>query len=182
MLQMKPKPGGFQSLGNLVGCYSLARHSCVHYDSYHGDCAGQTETVCPFVCTAEHVLVIIFSFSHIILSNPLYRSHFWASLSASPLVCVWECVCMCAYAQSAASPLSQRDGGVGVRLKPKSFQHSWHCSNSSDNSIKRKWSLHPLRSQLNGSDSRPLNEIQISMLGFVWASPNTVLTYKECFC
>lgn len=40
VLQMKPKPGGFQSLGNLVGRYSLAHYCCVHNKSCHGERAG----------------------------------------------------------------------------------------------------------------------------------------------
>lgn len=137
VLQMKPKPGGFQSLGNLVGCCSLAHSGCVHYWSYHGERAGQTERVCPFVFAAEHVLVIIFSFEHLFLSNPLYLSHF-CSLSASVCVCVckaWvgpslkhsqitgkHCVCvhMCVLLRHHFQ--RARDGGGGARLKPKACE------------------------------------------------------------
>lgn len=80
VLQMKPKPGGFQVSGE--SGWRLRPGSlrpCAYDESYHGDRAGQAESVCLLVCTAEHVLEISFSF-HTYFSPIPYIFHIYVLL------------------------------------------------------------------------------------------------------
>lgn len=68
VLQMKPKPGGFWSLGNPVGTQPVARATTAKVQARR-----RASVLCAHLraCLRDE----FFSFSHLFLSNPSYHSH-----------------------------------------------------------------------------------------------------------